>query len=153
MVAEMEKERALGVIAQRKANGQNISEQEDYLKFVCDILGESIPKYHTGKIPDWLKLNEELAIIKNDEWILTKPQTQELLSRISNMDVLNSTLMSKLNNFSYTPPVFNVPTSSSVGDVNVTINVPQGVKVDKHLMNGFGNQILSGIRAELKINK
>ena len=69
------------------------------------------------------------------------------------MDVLNSTLMSKLNNFSYTPPVFNVPTSSSVGDVNVTINVPQGVKVDKHLMNGFGNQILSGIRAELKINK
>ena len=52
-----------------------------------------------------------------------------------------------------TPPVFNVPTTSSVGDVYVNVSVPQGVKVDKHLMNGFGNQILSGIRAELKINK
>ena len=77
-----EYERTLKVIDARKRYGQDISVQEAYLKRICDILGIEVPKYHTGFLPDWIGADEKLALLKDDETVLTRGMMENFLSRL-----------------------------------------------------------------------
>lgn len=151
LVAGMEKTRTLEVIKQRKAaenpKDRDITEQVDYLRFIVGILGEPMPKYHTGRMAAWLNTEEEHAILKTDETVLTRPVTEGLLSKLRKIDLLDGIFHTAALPF---PAVVGNPAHSfaGIGDVNITINA-DGTP-DKRMLKSFGNDILSRLKVEIE---
>lgn len=151
LVAGMEKTRTLEVIKQRKAaenpKDRDITEQVDYLRFIVGILGEPMPKYHTGRMAAWLNTEEEHAILKTDETVLTRPVTEGLLSKLRKIDLLDGIFHTAALPY---PAVVGNPAHSfaGIGDVNITIHA-DGTP-DKRMLKSFGNDILSRLKVEIE---
>ena len=87
-----------------------------------------LPLWHTGRIPSWLSKDEEQAIVRKDETILTKPVMQGLLSKIN----LFEKIASKMPNFMMKPqfsPALAGAGGNSIGDLIININGNADAKV------------------------
>lgn len=122
--------RAMTVIDNRIAEGMDTGEQKQYLKHVIDLIREfgdkvagldsivaqyGLAYYHTGK-------EEQLAVILDDEAILTAAQQQSILERFADLTAFSGSVAELVRGQLYHLRSGLTPTPSfAMGDVNIHI--------------------------------